>query len=186
MLYSIISEFEYIWVPGGSEVKASAWNAGDPGSIPGSGIAPGEEKWPLQYSLPGESHGGRSLVGYSTWGRKESETTEQLHFHFLRYNLQCWGGRLFYAHMIWGCIIKYFGSREPTKGKKEGIVEKETSTLKCTLAHDLRNWCLRAYLALGFSGFWYIIFKIQVKGKLDLSFFKVRWNMKLRNSKSRV
>ena len=32
--------------------------------------------------LPGESQGGRSLVGYSTWGRKESDTTERLHFHF--------------------------------------------------------------------------------------------------------
>ena len=30
--------------------------------------------------LPGESHGWRSLVGYSPWGRKESDTTEQLHF----------------------------------------------------------------------------------------------------------
>ena len=30
--------------------------------------------------LPGESHGGRSLVGYSPWGRKESDTTERLHF----------------------------------------------------------------------------------------------------------
>ena len=30
--------------------------------------------------LPGESHGQRSLVGYSPWGRKESNTTEQLHF----------------------------------------------------------------------------------------------------------
>ena len=28
--------------PGGSEVKASAWNVGDLGSIPGSGISPGE------------------------------------------------------------------------------------------------------------------------------------------------
>ena len=28
--------------PGGSEVKASACNAGDPGSIPGSGRSPGE------------------------------------------------------------------------------------------------------------------------------------------------
>ena len=27
--------------------------------------------------LPGESHGGRSLVGYSPWGRKESDMTEQ-------------------------------------------------------------------------------------------------------------
>ena len=29
--------------PGGSEVKASAWNVGDPGSIPGLGRCPGEE-----------------------------------------------------------------------------------------------------------------------------------------------
>ena len=32
--------------------------------------------------LAGESHGWRSLVGYSPWGRKESGTTEQLHCHF--------------------------------------------------------------------------------------------------------
>ena len=37
--------------PGGSEVKASAWNAGDLGLIPGSGRSPGEENDnPLQYS----------------------------------------------------------------------------------------------------------------------------------------
>ena len=29
--------------------------------------------------LPGESQGQRSLVGYSPWGRKESNTTERLH-----------------------------------------------------------------------------------------------------------
>ena len=35
----------------GSEVKASAYNAGDPGSIPGSGRSPGEGNGnPLQYS----------------------------------------------------------------------------------------------------------------------------------------
>ena len=33
--------------------------------------------------LPGKSHGQRSLVGYSPWGRKELDTTERLHFHFL-------------------------------------------------------------------------------------------------------
>ena len=37
--------------PGGSEVKASAWNAGDLSSIPGSGRSPGEGKgYPLQDS----------------------------------------------------------------------------------------------------------------------------------------
>jgi len=44
----------------------SAWNAGDPRSIPGSGRSPGEGKWnPTPVLLPGESHGGRRLVGYS-------------------------------------------------------------------------------------------------------------------------
>ena len=41
-----------IWgFPGGSEVKASASNEGDPGSIPGLGRSPGEgNDNPLQYS----------------------------------------------------------------------------------------------------------------------------------------
>ena len=30
--------------------------------------------------LPGKAHGRRSLIGYSTWGRKESDRTEQLRF----------------------------------------------------------------------------------------------------------
>ena len=37
--------------PGGSDSKESACNAGDPGSIPGSGRSPGEgNDYPLQYS----------------------------------------------------------------------------------------------------------------------------------------
>ena len=41
-------------------------------------------KWqPTPVLLPGESHGGRSLVGYSPWGRKESDTTERLHFSWV-------------------------------------------------------------------------------------------------------
>ena len=41
----------YPKVPGGSEVKTSAWNAGEPGSIPGLGRSPGEGNCnPLQYS----------------------------------------------------------------------------------------------------------------------------------------
>ena len=68
----------------GSDGKASAYNAGDLGSIPGSERSPGEGNGnPLQYScLENPMDGGawwRSLVGYSSWGRKESDTTEQLH-----------------------------------------------------------------------------------------------------------
>ena len=37
-------------------------------------------KWqPTPVPLPGKSHGQRSLVGYSLWGCKESDTTELLH-----------------------------------------------------------------------------------------------------------
>ena len=40
-------------------------------------------KWqPTPVFLPGESHGRRSLVGYSPQGRKKSDMTERLHFHF--------------------------------------------------------------------------------------------------------
>ena len=34
---------------------------------------------PTPVLLPRKSHGQRSLVGYSSWGRKESDTTERLH-----------------------------------------------------------------------------------------------------------
>ena len=40
------------------------------------------EEWkPSPVFLPGESHGKRSLAGYSTWGCKELDTTECLNTH---------------------------------------------------------------------------------------------------------
>ena len=66
--------------PGGSEVKASACNAGDPGSIPGSGRSPGEESGnPLQYCLENPMEGGAWLA---TVHGVEKSRTERLHFHF--------------------------------------------------------------------------------------------------------
>ena len=70
---------------GGSEVKESACNEGDLGLIPGLGRFPEEGKATHSGILFGESHGWRSLVGYSPWGCKGSDMTEQLHFHF-QYN----------------------------------------------------------------------------------------------------
>ena len=43
---------------------------------------------PTPVLLPGKSHGPRSLVGCSPWGREESDKTERLHFHF---SLSCIG-----------------------------------------------------------------------------------------------
>ena len=43
------------------------------------GKIPWSRKWqPTPVFLPGESHGQRSLMGYSPWGHKESDMTEQL------------------------------------------------------------------------------------------------------------
>ena len=50
--------------------------------IPGLGRSPGEGNgYRLQLILPGESHEQRSLPGYSPWGRKELDRTEQLSTH---------------------------------------------------------------------------------------------------------
>ena len=69
----------------GPEVKASACNVRDLGSIPGK--IPWRRKWRLtSVFLPGESHGWRSLVGYSPQGHKESDMTKRLHFHFQSHN----------------------------------------------------------------------------------------------------
>ena len=63
-------------------------NAGDLGSIPGSGRSSGGGHGnPLQYSCLENHQGQRSLVGYSPWGRKESDTTEQLTNTQLIYNV---------------------------------------------------------------------------------------------------
>ena len=60
--------------PGGSDGKESACNVGELGSIPGEGNG-----YPLQYSCLENPHGQRSLEGYSPWGRKELDMTEQAH-----------------------------------------------------------------------------------------------------------
>ena len=65
--------------PGGSDGKESSCNVGDLGLIPGLGRSPGEGHGnPLQYSCLENSHGQRSLAGYSPWGGKELDTTERL------------------------------------------------------------------------------------------------------------
>ena len=64
-------------LPGGSDGKASAYNAGDLGLIPGSGRSSGEGNGnPLQYSFLENSMDWRSLVGYSPWSHKELNMIE--------------------------------------------------------------------------------------------------------------
>ena len=61
--------------PGTSAVRNPPPNAGDAGSVPGW-KDPWRRKWqPTPVFLPGESHGQRSLAGYSPRGLKELDTT---------------------------------------------------------------------------------------------------------------
>ena len=64
--------------PGGSEGKASAYNAGDPGLIPGSGRFHGEGNgYPLQYSCL-ENSTDREAWWATVHGVTKLDTTEQL------------------------------------------------------------------------------------------------------------
>ena len=59
----------------------STYKAGEPGLIPGSARSPRKENgYPLQYFLPGEFHGQRSLGGLQSMGSQELDTTEHLIF----------------------------------------------------------------------------------------------------------
>ena len=65
----------FMGFPGGSELKPSACNVGDLGSIPGSGRSPGEGMathssiaWRIPWTEEPDC--------YSSWGHKESDTTE--------------------------------------------------------------------------------------------------------------
>ena len=64
--------------------KAFTCSAGDASSTPGLGRSPGGGHGsPLQYSCLENSIRQRSLAGYSSWGHKELDTTEQQTLYIL-------------------------------------------------------------------------------------------------------
>ena len=87
MVYSVV----LVGFLAGSVGKESTHNAGDSagryGFDPWEGKLPKRRAWqPAPVFLPVESHGQRSLAGYSLWGHEESDMTEAMeHAHTL-----CW------------------------------------------------------------------------------------------------
>ena len=110
---------------------------------PWVGQIPWRRKWqPTPVFLPGESHGWRSLVGYSSRGRKESDMTEQHHFHFLSTPVLLPGK----SHG-WRSLVGY-SSRGP---KESDTTEKLTLSffprLNTLFPPDLWKSCNRILLA---------------------------------------
>ena len=76
MLKLWFSTFCYIASSGGSVVMNSPANVGRRGLSPWVGNIPWRREWqPTPVFLPGESHGQRSLAGYSPWGCTDSDMT---------------------------------------------------------------------------------------------------------------
>ena len=126
-----------------SDDKESTYNAGYPGSIPGSGIPPGEGNGnPTLLFLPGESHGQRRLEGYRPWGHKEWDMAEQLNIssvHFTVLQSSLWdqaGGSLgiwshpcfyFFPHLTLLPSFSFSGERSPSRKPISGSVSGEVS-----------------------------------------------------------
>ena len=142
-----------------SDDKESTSDAGYPGSIPGSGICPGEGNGnPTLVFLPGESPGQRSLEGYSPWGHKEWDTSEQLNTSLVQFTSvlrsSLWdqaGGSLgIRSHLCFSLVprltlllsLPFSGERSPSWKPIPGSVSGEVSLrrgLICFISFYLLN-----------------------------------------------
>ena len=89
--------------PGGSDGKESAHNAGDPGSIPGSGRSPGEGNGnPLQYSCL-ENSMDRGAWQATVHGVTKSWTrlSDSRQDHICRMGCRGWGGEAEWRQGAW-------------------------------------------------------------------------------------
>ena len=83
-------------------------------------ISSWRREWqPTPIFLPGESHGQRSLAGFSPWGHKESDTTEGLRFHF---SLSCIGEGNVNPHQC-SCLEN---PRDPGTVEPDGLPSMES------------------------------------------------------------
>ena len=81
LLFNMLSRFVIAFLPWWVRWWRVCLQCGRPGFNPWVRKISWRRKWqPTPVFLPGKSHGCRNLVGYSPWGRKESDMTEQLHF----------------------------------------------------------------------------------------------------------
>ena len=98
------------------------------------------KQWhPIPVLLPGKSHGRKSLVGCSPWGRYKSDTTEQLLFHF---SLSCIGGGN--GNPLQNSCLENPRDRGAWKAAVHGVArvghDSATSLSLFTFMHWRRKW----------------------------------------------
>ena len=115
----------------------------DPGSGRSPGRGPGN---PLQYSCLENPHGQRNMVGYSPWGHKESDTTDQLTLfslwaeYFLKIYIQQWDLESYFGQTFLYCIscsrleAQLHQSKKFKKKKKKK--ERKKADINCPV-HNL-------------------------------------------------
>ena len=157
----------------------SIWQTGDTGSIPGLERSPGEgngnpflETWvqspgwedllekemvnPLQYSCLEKSHGQRNLVGYSPWGHKELDMTEQLHLHFPVFLPgKSHGERSLASYSSWS-----HKELDTTWQLNNNMVESKSKSYN--LKHSLNHWSPNASAKLIYTNF-YLSYLLAIK-----------------------
>ena len=137
--------------PGGSDGKSLCLQCGRPGFHPWVGKIRWRRKWQsTPVLLPGKSHGQRILVGYSPWGLKESDTTEQLHFPFLSFHFHFlrsgfhWAGSCHLVAIRYYCTSKNTGT--PTSSLESWIrrIERETTSWSYDSLKKWGRWSLES------------------------------------------
>ena len=101
---------------------------------------------PTPVLLPGKSHGWRSLVGCSPWGREEWDTTERLHFHF---SLSCIGEGN-------GNPLQCSGLENPRDGGAHGVTQSRTR-LKWLSSSRMEVYCVSQQSLEAFPPFLHLI-----------------------------
>ena len=120
----------------------------------------GRRQWqPTPVLLPGKSHGRRSLVDCTPWGREESDTTKLLHFHF---SLSCIGegsGNPLQCSCLenprdggarWAAVYGVAQSRTRLKRLSSSSSSRITMDVACS--HDIKRHMLfrrKAMMSLG-------------------------------------
>ena len=106
-------------------------------------------RWhPTRVLMPRKSHGRRSLIGCSPWGREESETTERLHFHFSLSRIGEGNGNPLQCSCLenprdggawWGAV--YGVAQSPTRLKR--LSSSSSSNFTCIPCIYYLPWWLR-------------------------------------------